>query len=864
MKQKLFTSFCLLFIAVQTYAQKKMVPQKVNLTWNILETNHKNTGNTLSELVLTNPSSTPFPASGWKIYFNSGNPRNAEIDSLSLKITHLNGDLFTVTPSKSFKGIAPKQSVSVKILSRSLKNITDYSEGFYIVYDSQPSKPVVLSLKNVSKVDYTEQEKVIAKQIYEQNKLRSEIDAFNLKPILPTPLNYENGGGTFRLTNNPSIIADPIFEKEREYFRAELEKVLTDGREDSSKPKKNATKGKKEADIDPSEITVAELTDEKIILKLDENLAAEAYVLEIKAEGITIFAAKPAGAFYGIQTLKSLMPGTAWKAKQTRIELPFCKVTDEPRFPHRAFMMDISRNFQPKVQILKVLDVLSFYKINVFHLHFNDDEGWRIEIEGLPELTQVGGRRGHTLTEDAHLFPSYGSGPNVSNPYGSGHLSKADFIEILKYATARHIKIIPEYETPGHARAAIKAMDARYKRLIKAGKSKEAKQYLLRDLQDRSVYRSVQGFSDNVINPALPSVYNFIGKIIDETVAMYKAAGAPLHTIHFGGDEVPAGVWEKSPAVEALLAKDKSIENVDELWHYYFKNVNALLKAKGLYLSGWEEIGLKKQLVNGKKQMVLDTRFVNENFHTDVWNNLKGNEDLAYKLANAGYKVVLTNVTNMYLDLAYNKDYNEIGQYWGGYVDVDKPFNFTPFDYYSNQTEDQYGNPLPANYYRDMDKLNENAKANIIGLQAPLWSEVLHSKERFEYLFLPKILGLAERAWAKDPAWNKIEHENLRKRLYKYDWSTFVNRISKNELPRLDYYAGGFEYRIPTPGYIVKDDKVEANVLYPDLTIRYTVDGSEPNAQSPKYTTSIPYQNNIKLRVFNNEGRGSRTVKVVK
>lgn len=869
MKRKLITSLCLLLVAAQAYTQKKTVPQKVNLTWNILETNHKNTGQTLSELVLTNNSASAFPASGWKIYFNSGNPRNAGADSLSLKITHLNGDLFTVTPGKNFKGIAPKKSASVSILSRSLKNITDYSEGFYIVYDKAPSNPVVLLVKNVSKVDYTEQEKAIANQIFEQNKLIRKEQPNYLSSILPTPYSYESKGGVFRLRWSTSIFADQVFEKEKEYLQEELKKVLGPISENtndrtSQKSKPNAaTKARKSKD-NPEEITIAELINEYITLKLNPNLDPEAYELEIAKSGVTISASKPTGAFYGIQSLKSLIPANAWKTKQNIIPIPAQKIKDKPRFGHRAFMMDISRNFQPKAEILKVLDVLSLYKMNVLHLHFNDDEGWRIEIEGLPELTQVGGRRGHTLTEDSHLFPSYGSGPFVTNKSGSGYLSKADFIEILRYATARHIKVIPEYETPGHARAAIKAMDARYKRLMKAGKPAEAKQYLLRDLQDESVYRSVQGFNDNVINPALPSVYNFIGKIIDETVTMYATAGAPLHTIHFGGDEVPNGVWEKSPVVKALLEKDKTIENVDELWHYYFKKVNALLKAKSLYLSGWEEIGLKKQLVNGKKQMVLDTRFANENFHTDVWNNLKGNEDLAYKLANAGYKVVLTNVTNMYLDLAYNKDYNEIGQYWGGYVDVDKPFNFIPLDYYKNQTEDQYGNPLPKNYYNGMDKLNENAETNIIGLQAPLWSEVLHSKERFEYLFLPKILGVAERAWARNPKWATVGHTDASELLYKYDWSSFINKIGKNEFARLDHYAGGFAYRIPTAGYIVANDKVEANVLYPDLTIRYTIDGSIPSTKSLKYVDKMPYQTNMKLRVFNNEGRAGRTVNVIK
>lgn len=842
MKQKLWHTVCLILICTQAYSQKNTTLPSVDLTWKILQHGYNNTAETLSELVITNPSAQlNFPSKGWTIYFNAGNPRNAKHDALLLKVDQINGDFFKITPQKDFKGIPAKKSVSIQILSRNLKNITDFSKGFYIVYDEHPNQPISLKVKDVSVVDDSKQQKEIAKQAFEQNKLIELLKIDDIPPILPSPVSYERLAGSFPLNGATKIITAAKFQKEAQLLKAELSKVMT---------------------VAPA---IASTGTQNIISIQEKAITSnEGYELEISATHINIYASNPAGAFYAIQTLKNLLPVQSWKTKQNSITVAALRIKDEPRFQHRAFMMDIARNYLPKAQILKVLDALSLYKINVFHLHFNDDEGWRIEIDGLPELTEIGSKRGHTLTEETHLFPSYGSGPSVSNRSGSGHLSKADFIEILKYATARHIKVIPEYETPGHARAAIKAMDARYHRLMKAGKPAEAKQYLLRDLEDQSVYTSVQGFNDNVINPAQPSVYTFMGKIIDETIAMYAAAGAPLHTIHFGGDEVPNGVWEKSPAVKALLEKDKSIENVDELWHYYFKNVNALLKAKNLYLSGWEEIGLKKQLVNGRKRMVLDTRFVNENFHTDVWNNLGGNEDLAYKLANAGYKVVLTNVTNMYLDLAYSKDYNEIGQYWGGYVDVDKPFNFIPLDYYKNQTEDQSGKPLPKGHYDGVDKLNENAKANIVGLQAPLWAEVLLNEERFEYLFLPKVMGLAERSWAVNPAWATETNAKTSKALYQKDWSSFVHRIGKTELPKLNHYAGGFEYRIPTAGYTVTDNKVTANVLYPGMVIRYTTDGSTPTVKSKLYSSALPYQDNIKLRVFNNEGRGGRTVRVIK
>lgn len=277
-------------------------------------------------------------------------------------------------------------------------------------------------------------------------------------------------------------------------------------------------------------------------------------------------------------------------------------------------------------------------------------------------------------------------------------------------------------------------------------------------------------------------------------------------------------------------------------------------------MSGWEEIGLKKALVNGQKQMVLDTRFANENFHTDVWNNLAPNEGLAYKLANAGYKVVLTNVTNMYIDLAYNKNFEEAGQYWGGYVDMDKLFRFIPFNFYKNQTEDERGNPLKAGHFANKEQLSEKGKLNIVGIQAPLWSEVITTESQLEYLLLPKLLGLAERSWAANPAWATETDATKGQELYRYAWSEFVNVVAKRELPRLDYYGGGFRYRIPDPGITVKDDKVMANTQLPGFEIRYTTDGTMPTRNSKLYTDPISEIKSLMFRTFNKAGRGGRTI----
>jgi hexosaminidase len=713
-------SFIILILVYFTSNAQKSNRQTypIQLSWKVLEGQTQNGGEQVSEISIQNKGKQFFPTSGWSIYFNAADPRNADKDNLKIKLEHINGDYFKFVPGQDFEGLRPGEIIKIKVLSRFFKKQTDTPNGFYIVFDNDSSGPFLIKT-GVLSIQNDHEEFELAKKTYQQNQLTATGSNKNLSAIFPTPLFFQKNEEVFSLDKGVKIITDPSFKSEANYLANELGKVLG---------------------ITPA--IVASAPNKTIILKKKAITGSEAYELSVRENQVTISASTSAGVFYGIQSLKMLLPTNSWKGVHASVPIKGVEVKDEPRFPHRAFMMDLARNFQPKTVVLKLLDLLALYKINVLHLHLNDDEGWRIAISGLPELTSVGSKRGHDMKEKRSIYPSYGSGPYVNQSSGSGFYSKTDFIEILKYANQRHISVIPEFESPGHARAAIKSMDVRYQRLMKAGQEKAAKQYLLRDLEDQSIYRSVQGWNDNVINPALPSVYNFIQKIVDETVAMYQEAGAPLKTIHFGGDEVPSGVWEKSPAVDRLI-KGKEISSVDELCYYYFSKVSKILEAKNLYLSGWEEVGERKIIVNGEKKMVLEPRFFDQNVHLDVWNNLSGNEDLAYRLANAGYKVVLTNVTNLYLDLSYNKSYQEPGQYWGGYVDVDKLFSFIPLNYYKNQKENTQGEDLTPEHFDGMEHLSEAGKKNIVGLQASLWSEKITDKNEFEYLLLPKLLGFA-------------------------------------------------------------------------------------------------------------------------
>jgi hexosaminidase len=677
--------------------------------------------------------------------------------------------------------------------------------------------------------------------VFRKNLASQEMAEDKLPRVFPSPASYRETGQAFTLTAKVAIHADGAFRREAQLLAQDLGEIF----------------GQQPPLGGPGEGPA-------IRLQQVANLGPEAYQLQVSARGIVIRASAAAGAFYGTQSLKTMLPAAAWDGRLQELLLPGVEVSDAPRFGYRGFMMDVARNFQDKGQVLRILDLMALYKLNVLHLHLNDDEGWRLEIPSLPELTQVGALRGHSADGRDRLPPSYGSGPEAGNMPGSGFYSKADFVEILRYARDRHIRVIPEVETPGHARAALRAMDFRYERLRQAGKKAEAERYLLRDLQDKSVYRSVQRWNDNVMNVALPATYAFLETVIDEILGMYREAGAPISTLHVGGDEVPAGVWKKSPAVAALLQSQPQIKQTEDLWYYYFGRVNDMLQARHLHLSGWEEVALRKSREGGKIRYNPNPDFVKKNFQAYVWNNVWGwgSEDLAYRLANAGYKVILAPVTHLYLDMAYYQDFAEPGLYWGAFIDVDKPFSFVPLDYYKSAWEDLQGKPVNPASLAGKERLSEAGKANIVGLQCQLWGERVFSPERQEYMLLPKILGFAERAWAPDPTWAQVQVPSQSEAQYQQAWTLFVNVLARRELPRLDRYKGGYHYRIPTAGALVENGRLKANVQFPGWQIRYTTDGTEPTLASKLYRTPLAEKGLIRLKVFSPAGRSGRSIEV--
>jgi hexosaminidase len=249
-----------------------------------------------------------------------------------------------------------------------------------------------------------------------------------------------------------------------------------------------------------------------------------------------------------------------------------------------------------------------------------------------------------------------------------------------------------------------------------------------------------------------------------------------------------------------------------------------------------------------------------------VWNNVWGwgREDAAYRLANAGFDVVLCNATHLYFDLACEKDPAEPGYYWAGFVDVRAPFELVPLDVFKNGHHDRMGQGVTEENFADRERLTDEGARHILGIQGQLWAENLRTPQMLEYMAFPRVIALAERAWAAPPAWAKIEPAGKRQQQCDADWNQFANRLGQRELPRLDWLVGRIQYRLPPPGAIVHQGMLHANVAYPGLQIRYTTDGSEPTAESPRYDAPVPAAGKIRLRSFDTTGRGGRTVAIAK
>ncbi|WP_020406695.1 family 20 glycosylhydrolase [Hahella ganghwensis] len=826
----------------------------LGVTWQVVDNLQDSYNSFLADLTIHNRSDQFLAAKDWTIHFNFVRDILAVTPADQFNIEHVNGDFFKMTPAAGFAGLNPGESVTVR-LKASFWAISksDAPAGFYIVHQGQEPMAITdvtlgaqTTLEQTSRFDGDVLPLDTAQVRFERNRqYLAGVTASDHGTILPTPASMTVNESEPLIISGPvNLYFDQRFAQEGDYLKRQLESL----------------------GIPVNLVSACEEAANGICLQgsygSNHMPESEAYQLASSAsEGVQISAHSPAGMFYGVQSLLALVPLDAYQGSGLPVKLPAVQIEDAPRFAYRGMHLDVARHFSQIESVKRLIDVMALYKLNKLHLHLSDDEGWRLEIPSLPELTEVGASRGHTDTELDHLVPSFGSGPFADSNNGSGYFSREEFIGLLKYAANRHIEIVPEFDLPGHARAAIKSMEARAKRLADAGQPHQGKYFLLSDPDDQSQYKSVQGWTDNVINPCLPSTYFFINQVVGEVFNMYQQAGLRMPSFHVGADEVPAGVWKNSAACSRMFGKDElTADDVEMLNRFFNSTATGIVAAYGTKIAGWEELAFIHE--DGGKEV--NPNFVGGIMVPYVWNNVWGwgTEDNAYKLANAGYPVVLANATNLYFDLAYQKDPEEPGYYWAGFVDTRTVFEFTPMDVFKSAWTDRMGNPLNDAMWAGHTRLSPDRADLITGIQGELWSENVKTEADLYYLALPKMLGLAERAWAPQPAWATVEDQEQRLQGLDLAWSDFASRLGAYDLKRLDYWNEGYGYRIPLPGAKLEDGTLEANVAFPGLEIRYTLDGSEPTVDSMLYTAPVAASGSVKLKAFTSSGRGSRTVQI--
>jgi hexosaminidase len=856
-----FVFILILLFSACTSNQEQRTLDDIAVRWE-LTTNFTDEANVFdAKFDLKNNSERTLTDANWALFFNMA-PRQILTPTSPQPATlqHINGDWYKLVPNPNFR-LDPDEAVTVNYRGvEAVIKETDRPLGLYFVfYDDKGNEEKIVEVSDYTWTPFTKPEQInrnaedeepipTAEWIYKKNLDMHDVPDSGLKSIIPSPVTLKKGPGTLNVTPEMEIYYQYELENEAKYLAASL-KDLT-GQEFKMVTTPSSEK-----------LITLWLDDDKV-----RNTSKEAYTLKIAEDGISITGNDPAGVFYGIQSLRSLIPVEAYQKKLTSITLPLVSVEDAPRFAFRGLHLDVSRNFQTKETILRLLDLLSFYKINRFLFYTTEDEGWRLEIKDLPELTTVGAERKHAPgKESSVLHPAYGSGPfaKAEGKFGHGYYSRADFIEILKYANDRHIKVIPELNFPGHARAAIKAMEARYERLMKEGKEAEANEYRLIDPEDQSVYLSAQGYKDNVVSVARESVFHFYEKVVEEITAMYTEAGLQLDEFHTGGDEVPEGAWTKSPLASALLKQHPEVKDPKNLQTYFFRELVKRLKKRNLQLHGWEEVALLK---TESGEYVPNPEFAKENVVPYIWNNMFDYPDLGYRLANAGYNVVLCNVSNFYFDLAYNKDPKEPGLYWAGFVDTRHAWTFAPYDMFKTTNKNSMGQDLDLENGSKsasgknkgiVEHLKAESRKNILGVEAQVWSETIKGRDMLEYYLLPKLIGFAESAWAPQRSWETIEDKTQRESKIQLEWNGYANTLAKKELPRLSSLNGGYNYRVPPPGAVIEDGMLKANVEYPGLVIRYTTDGSEPTANSTLFTEPVKVTGKVILQSFDLLGKSS-------
>ncbi|MEO7311559.1 MAG: family 20 glycosylhydrolase [Chitinophagaceae bacterium] len=403
------------------------------------------------------------------------------------------------------------------------------------------------------------------------------------------------------------------------------------------------------------------------------------------------------GTFYGVQTILQLLPAE----KAAKILIPCSEIMDQPRFKYRGLHLDVSRHFFPLDFIKKYIDYIAWFKLNTFHWHLTDDQGWRIEIKKYPNLTRVGGWRDGTIVG---RYPGTGN----DNIHYGGFYTQEQVKEVVQYAKDRFVTVIPEIEMPGHASAAIAA----YPQLscfpeettMMPGPASEASKIK----KGKKVQETWGVFED--VFALTDYTFNFLQDVIDEILPLF-----PGQYIHIGGDECPKEAWKRSPFCQQLI-KEKSLKDEHGLQSYFIQRMEQYINSKGKKIIGWDEI-LEGGLAPNATVM--------------SWRGEEG----GIAAAQQGHEVMMTPGSFCYLDHSQSK--NEDSVTIGGYLPIETVYSY---------------DPVPAS-------LPVGDTKYILGAQGNVWTEYIGSPSKVEYMLFPRLAALSEVLWTdkSNKSWEDFE-----------------------------------------------------------------------------------------------------------
>lgn len=482
--------------------------------------------------------------------------------------------------------------------------------------------------------------------------------------LTPAPANMTVGTGVFRIPAGMKITAQGLTPE----MQSEVTKFISDF---------NKSTG----------LGIGEGKNGRMTVRLNKEIATEGYNLDVTAKGIVLEASSPAGLFYGLQTIKKILPANVMAGtnypRQKSYELPVVSIQDRPAYGYRGFMLDVSRHFFTADEIKRMLDVMSYYKLNRFHWHLTDDQGWRLPMDKYPLLTTVGATAPDVVITDYRAKKQYKAG----KPYGPYSYTKEEIKDIVDYAKKLHIEVVPEVDMPGHFVAAMVA----YPELSCDPKA------------DRKVWDH-GGVSRDVLNVANPAAVKLGEDVIDQLAELF-----PYPYIHIGGDECPTVAWENNADCRALMEKE-GMKNPRQLQNRFIKQMADRAAKHGKKLYVWNEALTEEGADSAMLKNIDATVF--------CW---VGVPQAVKKATSNGLGAIFTPIGPYYINRRQSRD--AAPGAGPGNDDVKRTYTTVPFT------------------------TAVGSKDNCLGVQGTFWTEHVSDPDYMEYLALPRLIAIAEAGW---------------------------------------------------------------------------------------------------------------------